>query len=132
MIDQVEELFTPESITPEARTDFITAIACLARSGRVAVLATLRSDFFEKCAEAPLLTELSKGDGLYHLLPPNAVEIGQMIREPALAAGLQFAAEAKQLFRERQYRRRKRRVDFNSRAFCRARTIRRALLILIR
>ena len=28
--------------------------------------------------------------------------------------------------------RRKRRVDFNSRAFCRARTIRRALLILIR
>ena len=31
-----------------------------------------------------------QGDGLYHLLPPNAVEIGQMIREPEPAVGLQF------------------------------------------
>lgn len=102
-IDQLEELFTLESITAETRTNFITAIAALARSGRVAVLATLRSDFFEKCSEVPLLAELSKGDGLYHLLPPNAVEIGQMIREPAIAAGLQFEVhpETKQSLDER-------------------------------
>jgi tetratricopeptide (TPR) repeat protein len=102
-IDQLEELFTLESITPEARANFIVAIAALARSGRVAVLATLRSDFFEKCAEVPLLAELSKGDGLYHLLPPNPLEIGQMIREPAVAAGLQFEIhpEIKQFLDER-------------------------------
>jgi hypothetical protein len=103
VIDQLEELFTLESITAEARSNFITAVAALARSGRVAVLATLRSDFFEKCAEVPLLAELSKGDGLYHLLPPDAVEIGQVIREPALAAGLQFEVhpETKQSLDER-------------------------------
>jgi tetratricopeptide (TPR) repeat protein len=103
VVDQLEELFTLESITPEVRTNFITAIAALARSGRVAVLVTLRSDFFEKCAEVPVLAELSKGDGLYHLLPPNALEIGQMIREPAIAAGLQFEIfqETKQSLDER-------------------------------
>jgi tetratricopeptide (TPR) repeat protein len=90
VVDQLEELFTLESIAAETRTNFITAIGALARSGRVTVLATLRSDFFEKCAEVPLLAQLSQGDGLYHLLPPNGLEIGQMIREPAIAAGLQF------------------------------------------
>ena len=103
VIDQLEELFTLESITPEARANFIVAIAALARSGRVAVLAILRSDFFEKCAELPLLAELSKGGGLHHLLPPNPLEIGQMIREPAVAAGLQFEIhpETKQFLDER-------------------------------
>ncbi|HEY4781371.1 MAG TPA: hypothetical protein VIH54_06105, partial [Chthoniobacterales bacterium] len=68
-----------------------------------AVLAILRSDFFEKCAELPLLAELSKGGGLHHLLPPNPLEIGQMIREPAVAAGLQFEIhpETKQFLDER-------------------------------
>jgi tetratricopeptide (TPR) repeat protein len=103
VVDQLEELFTLESVTTEVRTHFITAIAALTRSGRVAALGTLRSDFFEKCAEVPVLAELSRGDGLYHLVPPNALEIGQMIREPAIAAGLQFEVhpETKQSLDER-------------------------------
>jgi eukaryotic-like serine/threonine-protein kinase len=90
VIDQLEELFTVDKINPEIRSRFVTAIATLARSSKVYVIATLRSDFFERCAEVPLLAELSQGDGLYHLLPPDGSEIGQMIRQPALAAGLRF------------------------------------------
>jgi eukaryotic-like serine/threonine-protein kinase len=90
VIDQLEEVFTLDRINPEIRFRFVTALGALARSGKVYVIATLRSDFFARCAEVPLLAELSQGDGLYHLLPPDSSEIGQMIRQPALVAGLRF------------------------------------------
>jgi WD40 repeat protein len=90
VIDQLEELFTLEKLTPEERDGFILALAALARSGKAYVIATLRSDFFSRCAEAPLLVELSRQDGLYHLTPPTPEEIGQIIRQPAQAAGLRF------------------------------------------
>ena len=89
-IDQLEELFTLERINDQERTGFITALAAVARSGKAYVVATLRSDFFGRCAELPLLAELSQGDGLYHLLPPSNAELSQIIKQPAAAAGLEF------------------------------------------
>jgi WD40 repeat protein len=90
VIDQLEELFTLERITPTERDGFVLALASLARSGKVYVIATLRSDFFARCAEVPLLVELTRGQGLYHLTPPTPEEIGQIIRQPAQSAGLRF------------------------------------------
>jgi WD domain, G-beta repeat len=95
VIDQLEELFTLETITPEERDGFVLALATLARSGKVYVIATLRSDFFARCAEVPLLVELSRELGLYHLTPPTPEEIGQIIRQPAQAAGLRFEIDSK-------------------------------------
>jgi len=89
-IDQLEELFTLERVGVEERAGFVTALAAVARSGKAYVIGSLRSDFFGRCSELPLLAELSQGDGLYHLLPPSIAELGQMIRQPAAAAGLQF------------------------------------------
>jgi WD40 repeat protein len=93
VIDQFEELFTLEKITPEERDGFVLALAALARSGKAYVIATLRSDFFARCAEVPLLVELSREEGLYHLTPPTPEEIGQIIRQPAQAAGLRFETQ---------------------------------------
>ena len=90
VVDQLEELFTLEKLKPEERDDFVLALAALARSGKAYVIATLRSDFFARCAEVPLLVDLSRQDGLYHLTPPTPEEIGQIIRQPAQAAGLRF------------------------------------------
>lgn len=90
VIDQMEELFTLEQVTPEDRQTFSAALASLARSGRVWVLATLRSDFYHRCQELPELVALKEGAGLYDLLPPTTAEIAQMIRQPASAAGLAF------------------------------------------
>ena len=90
LVDQMEELFTLESISPEERKGFVGALSALARSGRVWVIGALRSDFYARCEELPELMALKEGAGQYHLLPPTPAEIGQMIRQPARAAGLRF------------------------------------------
>ena len=90
VIDQMEEIFSLESITHEERVKFIETIDALARGGRVWVIATLRSDFYPRCTELETLVELKEGTGQYDLMIPTTAEIGQMIRQPAQAAGLHF------------------------------------------
>lgn len=90
VIDQMEEMFTHEDITQEHREAFIDVVDAFARSGRVWVICTLRSDFYPRLATLPKLTALKEGAGQYDLMPPNASEIGQMIRLPTRAAGLRF------------------------------------------
>jgi hypothetical protein len=94
VVDQMEELFTLEKISSEERKSFVDALSALAGSGRVWVIGTLRSDFYARCEELPELMTLKEGQGQYHLLPPTASEIGQMIRLPAWAAGLRFEVDA--------------------------------------
>lgn len=95
VVDQLEELFTLPHITNQEREAFMNAIDALVRSGSVWVLATLRSDFYPRCAELEKLVSLKEGAGQYDLLPPSPSEIGQLIRQPALAAGLRFEEDTK-------------------------------------
>ena len=90
VVDQMEEIFTLERADAKERGSFIAVLSALARSGVVWVIATMRSEFYLRCAELPELVALKEGAGQYDLLPPNVAEIGQMIREPAFAAGLGF------------------------------------------
>ncbi len=92
VVDQLEELFTT-GFSPEIRQKYISAIAGLVRSGRVFILATLRSDFYPSYQEFPELIELTKPSGKFDLRPPTPYEIGNMIRLPAEAAGLHFEQE---------------------------------------
>jgi hypothetical protein len=89
VVDQLEELFT-SGFSLEVRQKYISALAGLVRSGRVFVLVTLRSDFYASYQEFPDLIELSRPSGKFDLRPPTPSEIGNMIRLPAEAAGLQF------------------------------------------
>jgi hypothetical protein len=94
VLDQLEEIFAPAIGTAEQRS-FAAAVAALAASGRVWVLATLRSDFYPRCGELPdAFGDLIRGDGTYELRPPRPAEIAQMIRRPALVAGLSFERSA--------------------------------------
>jgi WD40 repeat protein/class 3 adenylate cyclase len=93
-VDQLEELLTVEGLGDAERSAFIRVLGQLAASGRVWIAATMRSDFFHRCAEVPGLSELKDGFGSYELLPPSAADIGVMIREPARRAGLRFEATA--------------------------------------
>jgi eukaryotic-like serine/threonine-protein kinase len=90
VVDQMEEIFTLEKVTPGQRQGFVRALAALARSGCIWVLATMRSDFYIRAQELAELQELKKGEGQYELGPPTPAEIGQMIRQPAAMAGLVF------------------------------------------
>jgi tetratricopeptide (TPR) repeat protein len=93
VIDQMEELFINHKLTVADRRRFVRLLGWLLRTGRVWVLATLRSDFFPRCETIPELMELKEDSGQYHLQTPEEYEISQMIRWPAAAAGLRFAED---------------------------------------
>jgi len=97
VIDQLEELFTEPAITAVERERFILMLASLARSGSVWVIATMRSDFWHRVAELPLLAELANGEGRLDLWPPNTAELTEIIRQPAAAAGLSFETDERRI-----------------------------------
>jgi hypothetical protein len=86
VIDQLEELFTREHITPEERALFVRLMSGLVRSGRVWIIATMRADFWHRAGETPELIRLADGDGRLDLLPAAPSELSRMIRGPAEAA----------------------------------------------
>lgn len=96
VIDQLEEVFTIEGLSEGDREAFVAAIDTLTKSGLVWVLATMRSDFFDRLETRPglALARLAIDEACYRLLPPDEAEIGQIIRQPALEAGLRFEHDA--------------------------------------
>jgi type II secretory pathway pseudopilin PulG len=95
LVDQFEEIFTTEDLTPKNRESLVAVLRSLANSGLVWVIATMRSDFFHRCDEIPALVELKSGLGQYQLVPPSPAEISQIIRKPAQIAGLRFEVDSK-------------------------------------
>jgi formylglycine-generating enzyme required for sulfatase activity len=93
VVDQPEELFTQDRLSQSEREVFVTALEALAKCGLVWVVATMRSDFFDRLERLPALAALSAGEGRYLLLPPDESEIGQIIRRPAREAGLRFETD---------------------------------------
>jgi hypothetical protein len=93
VLDQMEELFTRDWLDEPGRARYVSALAALARSGAAWVVATMRSEFFARCAELPELVALKAGQGLLDLLPPSFAEIGQMIRYPARDAALRWGKD---------------------------------------
>ena len=94
VIDQLEEMFSLPSVDKEARERFVTLIAALAESRVVWVIGVMRSDFYHRAAELPVLVRLAAGRGSYLLTEPTAPEIAEMINQPAAAAGLAFEVDA--------------------------------------
>jgi hypothetical protein len=90
VVDQLEELFTAGEITADDRMAFIRCLDGFAKSARVLVIGTMRSDYWHRAAEAPLLVEMAAGNRRLDLLPPTQDEIIEMIRQPAEAAGVEF------------------------------------------
>lgn len=90
IVDQLEELFTTEGISAEARASFLKEIQAMAADGRIWVIATLRSDFYGAAQREPLFLALKGDDGGYDLLPPGPAEIHRIIQEPARMAGVRF------------------------------------------
>jgi len=86
-IDQMEELF----IRPEAdRQSFVRLVSALASTGRVWLLATMRNDFYDRLRLDPELSALTDRGRVYDLAPPSLADYRDIIRRPALAAGLTF------------------------------------------
>jgi hypothetical protein len=94
IVDQLEEIFTQESLTSDERELFARVLEVLARSGLAWIIGSMRSDFFHRTATVPTLARITAGESCYMLAAPTANEIGQIIRHPARAAGLRFDVDA--------------------------------------
>jgi tetratricopeptide (TPR) repeat protein len=94
MIDQFEEIYLNPRISTEVRAAFVHALGELARWFSVWVVATLRSDVYNRLDETPEIAELLRGkdgqDGIFRLAPPTDAELAEIVRRPAEEAGLSF------------------------------------------
>ncbi len=97
VVDQFEKLCANPEITESARNHFMDVLAELVHSGKVLVLAASRNDFYQEITRLRHITELKSGNGQLDILPPTSGEISEMIRNPALAAGLTFEQDQETL-----------------------------------
>jgi hypothetical protein len=91
IVDQLEELFTNDSIGAASRLQFLRVLNTLVRTGRCWVIATVRADFYPRLvALGPVFCDLCPREAVFELRPPNASEITDIIRRPAALAGLEY------------------------------------------
>jgi|GEM_PF-2314739 len=90
VLDQMEELWTDRSITPDQREKFLQAIEALALSGHLSVLATLRSDFYPQAQLSQAFLRMKGGRGHFDLTPPGPAALQDIIVQSAHRTGLSF------------------------------------------
>nr|WP_305119239.1 winged helix-turn-helix domain-containing protein [Tahibacter harae] len=90
LLDQLEQFLLaagPDSPQPQR---LFQALAGLLRGGHIVAVAACRDDFYPRLVAVPALVALKDDGGSLDLPLLNAGEIAQIIRAPALAAGLRF------------------------------------------
>ena len=97
VLDQMEQLFTAEGATAADRQRFVQCLAAAVQARHLIVIATLRSDFFQRCQEIPELVALMQGDGQYQLQSPGPAELDRIITKPAMLAAIDFEPETESL-----------------------------------
>ena len=100
VVDHAEALVASPRIEQAERDAFARMLATLCDSPRTLVAMVARSDFYPKLIEAiPEIAERKSGDGHLDVLTPRPGEIAQIIRTPALLAGLSFEEDKQTLSR---------------------------------
>lgn len=92
-IDRFEAIFDEKQISQIERNAFLKILDKLARSQCLLIILACRNDFYPQIAAYPLLMEGKMRGAHFDLNPPSQAEIAQMIRLPALAAGLEFGED---------------------------------------
>jgi DNA-binding winged helix-turn-helix (wHTH) protein/tetratricopeptide (TPR) repeat protein len=92
-VDRLEAIFNNPGVDEGQRRRFLIALDRLAHCGAVLVVAACRNDFYPDVAREPVLMAAKAAGAHFDLGPPTRAEIMQMIRMPALAAGLSFGVD---------------------------------------
>lgn len=87
-IDRLEVLLSSPVFSEQERSNFLTIIEQLATSGCMIIFSACRNDFYPQVVNQPSLMAGKANGAHFDLLPPTRSELKQMIRLPALAAGL--------------------------------------------
>jgi DNA-binding winged helix-turn-helix (wHTH) protein/tetratricopeptide (TPR) repeat protein len=86
-VDRLEAVFRAQ---PEEADRFLGAIDALAKSNCLLMLMACRNDFYPEVMAQPVLLALKACGGHFDLLPPGGADIAQIVRQPAIRAGLTF------------------------------------------
>lgn len=92
-IDRFEALFRLPASRAQERLRFITLLEAMAHSRAVLLVMACRNDFYPQLTAESALMALKLRGGHFDLHAPTREEIGQIVRNPATAAGLQFGAD---------------------------------------
>jgi DNA-binding winged helix-turn-helix (wHTH) protein/tetratricopeptide (TPR) repeat protein len=93
VVDRLEALFAQDGSTAQECAQLVAALDTLAGSGQVIVVLACRNDFYPRIAALPVLLHGKHLGAHFDLHPPGHAEIAQIIRLPALAAGLVFETD---------------------------------------
>lgn len=86
VLDQLE-LWTIQAIAADVRERLLSVIEALARTGRVDIVATLRSDFYAQAQASPAFMRLKGDIGYVDLVAPSVAAMQRMIVEPCAVHG---------------------------------------------
>lgn len=89
IVDQFEELLS-SAVSSDERDRFLDELLAMAKSGRVWILATLRSDFYAAAQLEDRFRLLKGRDGGFDLVAPSLGDLRHIIEDPAHMAGLHF------------------------------------------
>ena len=89
-IDRLEVLLSSPLFTNDERSQFLKLIECLATSDCIIIFSACRNDFYPQVVSQPSLMAGKANGAHFDLLAPTRSELKQMIRLPALAAGLSW------------------------------------------
>lgn len=93
VVDQLDELFGAQ-VAEDVQARFAKLLGLFARSGRVWIIATLRADLFHRFLGQPLLKQLKEDGASYDMGPPDAAELAEIVRGPAVAADLIYETDS--------------------------------------
>lgn len=87
VLDQFEEIFKLEDAE---RAALARAVSALVETGRVWLVATMRSDFYQALQGAPDWLALRERGRSFDVTAPSAADIREIVLAPTLAAGLRY------------------------------------------
>jgi tetratricopeptide (TPR) repeat protein len=93
LIDQLDELFAA-TVSDAERDGFLDLVAAMVATGRIWVVTTLRADLYPRMLGQSALKRLKELGATYDLAPPGPVELAEIVRSPAEAAGLVYEMDA--------------------------------------
>ncbi|MGB1199783.1 MAG: tetratricopeptide repeat protein [Thalassotalea sp.] len=93
VIDQFEQFLLDDNLSAEMKANLVFCIVLLAQCRRLLCIAMLRNDFYSQCLDVQGFIELKNSGIQYDLQAASPLEISEMIRNPAIAAGLTFECD---------------------------------------
>ncbi|NVK57856.1 MAG: winged helix-turn-helix domain-containing protein [Alteromonadaceae bacterium] len=93
VLDRFEVLLDSPGFSASVRQHLLDVVEALACSNAVIVLTACRNDFYPKIARYPVLLKGKENGAHFDLAPPTPYELSQMIRLPAIAAGLTWSKD---------------------------------------